>query len=191
MANHRRDLTGIKKGTITILYPAPNVGEETFWVCICECGKQIIRSTNNLTRQSNTYEICYHDPKRKKLYQVYKNMLQRCFYKPHPQYKDWGGRGITVCPRWLTFNNFFNDVQHLYVEGYDMDRMENDGNYELDNIRWVPHSINSRNSRRAKINQAIADEIRSSNEDVDSLCLRFNITRYTIYRVKNGKSWAA
>lgn len=81
-----------------------------------------------------------HGMSRSKEYQVYSNMRSRCEYVGHPQYKDWGGRGIKVCDRWLGidgFTNFLEDVGMRPSPDHTLDRRDNDGNYEPDNVGWV------------------------------------------------------
>lgn len=59
-----------------------------------------------------------------------------------PRYKD---RGIVVCERWQDFTNFYNDMSESYVKGAELDRIDNNGNYEPNNCRWVTHKENSNN----------------------------------------------
>lgn len=72
-------------------------------------------------------------------------MKDRCFNPKHANYHRYGGRGITVCERWLhSFENFFEDMGEK-PEGHDLDRKRNNGNYEPGNCRWLLHKRNSRN----------------------------------------------
>ncbi len=74
-------------------------------------------------------------------------MLSRCLYKRGNQYPTYGGRGITVCSRWLDFNNFVTDMGDKPGPTYQLDRINSDGNYCPDNCRWVTPSQNTTNSR--------------------------------------------
>jgi len=80
------------------------------------------------------------------LYSTWQNMLRRCDNKKNKQYKDYGGRGITVCERWKTFSNFVADMGSRPI-GYSIDRKNNDGNYEPSNCRWVSKKAQQRNQR--------------------------------------------
>jgi len=87
--------------------------------------------------------LCKHP-----LYQVYHGMKKRCYYEKHNQYHNYGGRGITVCDRWLeSFENFYADVIEGYEKGLQLDRRDNNGNYEPSNCRWVTKQQNDFNRR--------------------------------------------
>ena len=73
------------------------------------------------------------------------NMKRRCLNPDHPVYKDYGGRGIKVCERWMSFINFRDDMLDSWAPGLELDREENDGDYTPENCRWVVHKVNSRN----------------------------------------------
>lgn len=79
-------------------------------------------------------------------------MKRRCLNKKHPQYYQYGGRGIKVCDEWLSsFDNFINWAIHNGMEhDLQLDRINNDGNYEPSNCRWVSSAVNIRNQRKIK-----------------------------------------
>src|SRR5258708_4738298 len=80
------------------------------------------------------------------LYDVWQGMKQRCFNPNHPGYRHWGGRGITVCERWLSFANFTADMGER-PEGTSLDRKNNDGDYEPGNCRWATDKVQQTNRR--------------------------------------------
>jgi hypothetical protein len=87
-------------------------------------------------------------------------MLQRCNNQNFHQYKDYGGRGITVCERWRKFENFLADMGEP-PEGMSLDRINNDGNYEPGNCRWATKLEQRANARRrAKLD--VTQRIRNS-----------------------------
>lgn len=83
-------------------------------------------------------------------YRVYVSMLHRCRNVNHPNYASYGGRGITVCERWLSFEHFLNDLGPQPA-GMQLDRINNDKGYSPDNCRWATRKQNSRNTRRNHI----------------------------------------
>jgi len=85
---------------------------------------------------------------RKPYYYIWANMNGRCYTKTHARYKDWGGRGIEVCDRWRKSYKAFESDIGKRPKSYQLDRIDNDGDYEPKNCRWVPPAKNSAVNRR-------------------------------------------
>lgn len=79
---------------------------------------------------------------------AWQNMRARCLRPSHPRYPDYGGRGITVDPRWDDFAAFLADVGRRPGPDYSLDRIDNDGPYAPGNVRWATRSEQQRNQRR-------------------------------------------
>lgn len=80
-----------------------------------------------------------------KIYWVFFAIKDRCRNKNNPQYKDYGGRGITC--EWFSFEDFYKDMNPSYKEGLVIDRINNDGNYSKENCWWTDFKVSSRNKR--------------------------------------------
>lgn len=90
-----------------------------------------------------------HGGKGTRLYNTWAQMKGRCLNFNIIQYKDYGGRGITVCDEWLKFNPFRDwSLSNGYADNLEIDRKENDGNYEPSNCRWVTRKENLKNKRK-------------------------------------------
>lgn len=125
----------------------------------CFCGKTFRADMDNV-KSNNTMSCgCYkqklsvvlnttHGMTNHKIHGIWCDIIKRCTNKKRESYKNYGGRGITVCDRWLhSFENFRDDMLPTWEEGLTIDRINNDGNYEPSNCRWVGRSTQSRNTR--------------------------------------------
>ena len=86
-----------------------------------------------------------------RIYNIWKSMKRRCT-KEHDSYKNYGGRGITVCDEWLnSFEKFYEDMGEPTTNTHEIDRIDNDGNYCKENCRWVSPKENCRNRRNNRV----------------------------------------
>lgn len=88
-----------------------------------------------------------------RLHSIWNSMITRCYSKHRKSYKNYGGRGIVVCIEWR--NDFMTFYNWAYENGYNdkltLDRINNDGNYEPNNCRWVDYKTQARNRRSNKM----------------------------------------
>ncbi len=102
--------------------------------------------------ESNSNYKHGHSPRNGKpspTYISWQNMKARCQNPNHPDYKDYGGRGIEVCERWQDFTNFLEDMGEK-PEGLTLDRIDNNRNYESGNCRWATRKEQTQNRRDYK-----------------------------------------
>lgn len=94
----------------------------------------------------------YHGMKKHRFYDTYRNMMKRCYTKSDPSYKNYGGRGISVCEEWQDIIKFVAWADSTYIEGYTLDRIDSAGNYEPSNCRWADATTQAINQRMMKNN---------------------------------------
>jgi len=125
--------------------------------CLCTCGtsKRFLKSNimNGYTqscgchRNERVKEACgSHGMSRTPLYEKWKAMNRRCYNPGTDSYPWYGGKGIKLYDRWLSFSNFYADMAPSYQEGLTIDRLDNSKDYSPENCKWATHSENSRNN---------------------------------------------
>ena len=152
------DLTGQKFGRLVVIQLADKGGSGKIrYLCLCDCGNRIIVQAGNLknyhTRSCGCFKteiLTKHGHSTRtitsKTYRAWRHIFDRCTNPNDKAYRNYGGRGITVCKRWRKFVNFLEDMGEA-PEGYQIDRIDNNGNYCKSNCRWVTPKTNSRNTR--------------------------------------------
>lgn len=132
------------------------------WLCRCNCGTEkcvdgrwLKARRSGGCRKCRTYEgkkpIHGRSAINDKTYIAWCSMISRCYNTNKPIYRDYGGRGIVVCPRWKnSFQKFIADMGEAPA-GLSLDRIDNNGSYEKSNCRWATPREQAMNTRRNRL----------------------------------------
>lgn len=167
------DLVGKRFGRLTVIerygtYERTCGSKEPTWHCVCECGNTVVVLRTNLISGATLSCGCLqreraaranttHGLRNTRLSKVWRNMLSRCYNPSNPDYKNYGGRGITVCDEWR--NNFEAFYEWAMANGYDekapfgkctIDRINVNDGYHANNCRWVDMNVQANNRRVSK-----------------------------------------
>jgi hypothetical protein len=161
-----RDLTGQQFYRLKVISRAPDhacpSGTYPHWHCICACGKEVTVLGRSLKSGHTKSCGCLHREVaakrrtthghttigiRTRTYQAWGSMIKRCTNSKCRNFHNYGGRGIKVCDRWRdSYANFLADIGEC-PPGLQIERCDNDGNYEPSNCRWTSKKAQSHNRR--------------------------------------------
>lgn len=131
-------------------------------------------------------------PRKGPEYATWSHMRDRCYNQRSQDYANYGGRGIVVCERWESYDNFLTDVGRKPGPGYSLDRIDNEAAYSPGNCRWATKAEQAQNQRRTRLDADKVNEIRGRSEHgegVVSLAQRFSVSRCAIRKVLKRRSW--
>lgn len=200
------DIIGKKFGKLTVLKEEKRTpryrngilrGHRIYYLCQCECGNQIVTQRDCLLRGNTKSCGCLKHiaPKEKftthgltktRLYNIFHKMRARCLKPNCKQYKDYGARGITICPEWKnSFLTFYEwSMNNGYADNLSLDRIDVNGNYEPSNCRWANRRTQN-NNRRSNFYITIYNRTQTLSEWCDEKELDYDL----IYsRINSGWS---
>lgn len=194
---HRRfrDLEGIKFGRLTVLSYAGAIGHNQAWIAVCECGTErsfrasgliagTTKSCGCLKKDLHKNHFVKHGDYKSAEYSTWIKINERCRNKNWKRFKDYGGRGIVVCERWRSYENFLKDMGRKPSPKHSIDRIDNNGNYEPSNCKWATPKEQNRNTRR-NVNLTYGSETKCIAEWAE----QFGINPGTLRRrIKSGWS---
>lgn len=159
----RLNLVGQRLGKLTVLRLAGvNDHGRRLWECRCDCGATVIvradlsrhpvRSCGCAGRAFRIDQITRHGEaalaRKTPEYRAWVNMIHRCENQTQKDFRNYGGRGIRVCPEWRAdYSVFLAKVGRRPSPSHSIDRIDNDGNYEPGNVRWATKREQRANQR--------------------------------------------
>jgi hypothetical protein len=171
------ELAGSKKGRVS-------------WRCQCDCGNTHVAMATNLVTGKTSSCGCARATlasSHRAVYHVHRSMLHRCLNSRHRAFPLYGGRGITVCERWLQFPLFLADMGPR-PDGASLDRIDNERGYSPENCRWatrVEQANNRRTNRLFDINgrvQTLAQWARERRVNYQTAKTRINVCGWSVER---------
>jgi hypothetical protein len=164
------NLTGKRFGRWVVISKDITPRRYAHWICHCDCGVKKSVSAYNLTRggsascgclriflsgrNTKITHGCASEGKRTTEYKIWNQIKSRCAKPNSDKWKDYGGRGITVCERWKVFESFLADMGLRPSPKHSIDRIDNDKGYSHENCRWASKTVQRINSRISSKNKS-------------------------------------
>jgi hypothetical protein len=189
------DLTGKRFGRLIVIKRIGTKRGQAYWECLCDCGnyKNAVasdlkdghtKSCGCLNKETQVSANTTHGMKKTRIYNTWVHMKGRCFNPSNKRYVYYGGRGITVCEKWLTFEGFYEDMKEGYSSKLTLDRINVNGNYEKSNCRWITVQEQQNNKRNNRIYV-----YNGTTDTLKRLCQLYDVGYGTVqYRLKKGLS---
>ena len=161
-----------------------------YWKFKCECGNIKSISKTKVIHGKQKSCGCQQNPKihgysRTRTYEIWKRMRQRCNNPNSSNTETHYNRGIKVCDRWNKFENFLEDMGKVPKGDFSIERINNNGNYELLNCKWATRKEQNNNRRSNKILIFQGD-----SKTLRQWCDKLNLNYRTIQNRINSYGWS-
>lgn len=189
------DLSGKKFNRLTVVKESHKKNGHIYWVCRCDCGNEKAIKGYDINSGHTKSCGCFrkaasgnrrrtHGKTGTPEHRTWMSMHSRCYNKKTPNYKNYGGRDISVSSRWKVFENFLKDMGEKPFREASLDRINNSGNYSLENCRWASRTDQANNRRS---NRLIA--FRNKTMNITQWAKELNVKPFVLYaRLKLGWS---
>jgi hypothetical protein len=155
------DLTGKRFGRLVVTHQRGVRHSQKLWACKCDCGNTTSVISSSLRRGETKSCGCIaieglvkrsttHGMTDSPEFSSWRSMHRRCSEPKFIGYENYGGRGISVCDRWIDFSNFYEDMGARPSLKHSIDRIDNHGNYEPSNCKWSTAKEQANNRRPRK-----------------------------------------
>ncbi len=162
---------------------------QQYWLFKCNCGNEKVIGIDDIKKGNTKSCGCLHSihgMTGTRIYISWKAMKARCLNKNNPAYKNYGGRGITICPEWLDFENFYKNMG-VMPENKSLDRIKNDKGYYPENCKWST-KIEQANNRRDRIDSHFLT-YKGKTLTVSQWARELNINKGTVFTRLN-REWS-
>lgn len=186
----RNNLAGRRFGTLHVLERATDTGNGkkpvVKWVCICDCGKRTVVKSDSLlsghTSSCGCQKVKHGFSHKERLYETWKNMRRRCYDPKNKRWKQYGGKGITICQEWADYSVFRAwALSNGYTDELTIDRINVDGNYCPENCRWSSAKQQANNNTRNRLFE-FQGQIHTMSELSDLLGMTYSTVQHRVER---------
>ena len=196
-----------KKFNRLLILGLRRIESKSYFLCHCDCGREGLKNASNVIAgktkscgclrvefgKSNRAHGGREGGKSSPEYEAWSGAKDRCYNKKDRVFKHYGGRGISVCDRWLhSYQNFLADMGRR-PNGTSLDRIDVNGNYEPGNCRWATKAQQARNTRRTTLTEEKAALIRrlvARGLSKAEVSRRTGINYSSVKQVASGRQWA-
>lgn len=191
------DITGKQFNDLTVVKRVENAkGGVAVWKCLCVCGNTTLVRGSNLKngavkscgcRLKKNERARTHNMSKTRIYREWASVKNRCYNSHSKSYKDYGGRGITVCEEWRKSFEAFRDwaFANGYSDNLTIERIDTNGNYTPKNCKWIP-----RNEQQGNRRMCYSFDYKGESHNLADWCKILNLPYGTIHNRVYKLNWS-